>query len=161
VLQSTGSSSSATNGVPVALDSTLPTARASRLSLRQVVAQNDGTVVKNVVGTVKESHRAAFLGIEDGFPGIRVGGQLLPVTPAKLLPALDLMAKPLPQLRAGGHVLHPRICSDGLLLHPSWPEALHQDPPAVSPRGRVIRALDLKHGNLSSFILDAKGYACY
>src|SRR5215510_5443155 len=65
----------------------------------------------------------------------------------RIVGTLHLMAEPLRHLGAGGHLLHPRIGSDGLLIHPSWPEALHQDPPAVSTRGRVIRALDPKHSD--------------
>jgi len=140
----------------VVSDFALPAARASGPSLYQIVAQDHGAVVKDVVGTVEESHRASFLGVEDGFPGIWVRSQLLPVTSAKLLPALHLMVEPPPQLSAGGHVLHPRICSDGFLLHSSWPEALHQDPPAVSTRGRVIRALDSKHDRLNSFVIGVR-----
>src|SRR3989442_4459081 len=128
----------------------LPGAVASGLSLQQILAQDHGAVVKDVVGAVEERHRAAFFVVEDGFPGIGVRGQLLPVTPAKLLPALHPMVEPLPQLGAGGHLLHPRICSDGFLLHPSWPEALHQDPAAISALGNVIRALDPKHVGIPS-----------
>jgi hypothetical protein len=39
------------------------------------------------MGAVKESHRAAFFGVENGLPGTRVRVKLLPVSPAKLLPA--------------------------------------------------------------------------
>src|SRR5207244_11633586 len=82
--------------------------------------------------------------------------QLLLVTSPKPLPALHLMAEPLPQLGAGGHLLHPCICSDGFLLRPSWPEALHQDPPTVSTRRRVIRALDPKHDGFSAFVIGVR-----
>ena len=43
----------------------------------------------------------------------------------------------------------PPARGDGLLLHSARPEALHQDPPAVSAHGRFIRSLDPEHGRLS------------
>ncbi len=124
-------------------------------SFDQIVEQDHSTVVKDVVSAVEQGHRAAPFGFEDGRPRGRVGVELLSISSAEFLPALHPMAEPPPQLRAGGDLLHPRIRAQGLLLHASRPEALHQNPPAVSARGMVICALDPKHR-----VLPPIGYTC-
>jgi hypothetical protein len=101
--------------------------------------------MNDVVGAIEQGHRATSSGVKEWLPGTGVSVELLSVSPAKLLPSLGLMAEPLPELGAGSDLLQPRIGIESLLLHSSRPEALHQDPPAVSAGGRVIRALDPKH----------------
>jgi len=109
------------------------------------MAQDHGAVVFRVVGTVEKSHRAAAAGVEYGFPAARIRVQLVPVSPSKLLPALRSMVKPLAQLRAGRDFLHPRVCFEGVLLHATRPESLHQDSSPVCARRRLVSALDLDH----------------
>ena len=82
--------------MPVAL----PAAGSCSLALHQIVAQDHGAVVKDIVGAVEQGHRAASFGVKNGLPGTGVRVELLPVSPAKRLPALHLMVEPLPQLRA-------------------------------------------------------------
>jgi len=124
----------------------LPATKVSTPLLHQIVAQDHGTVVKDVVGAIEQGHRAALFGVEDGPQGGLVRFQLLPVSLAKLLPALHAMVEPLPELRAGCDLLHPCVGPERLLPHTPRPQALHQDAPAVSVRGKVIRAFDPKHG---------------
>jgi hypothetical protein len=120
--------------------------RKSRLPSSQVIAQDQGSVVKGVMGAIEQRHRAAPGGIENGIPRIRARVQFLPISPLKLFPAIYPMAEPLPELRARCNLLRPRIRHEILLLHASRPEAFHQDPPAISAPGRVICALDPNHG---------------
>jgi len=124
--------------------------RAFRLSVGQIVAQDYGAVVKGVVCAVQQGHGAAAAGLQDGCPAAMVRVQLVPVSAPKLIPAFCPMAEPLPELRAGCDLLHPRVRGEGFLLHASRPEALHEDSPAISARGRVVGALDLDHGVGSS-----------
>jgi hypothetical protein len=107
--------------------------------------QDHGAVVKDIVGAIEQGHGAASFDIEQWLPGAGVSVELLSVAPSKIVPPLDPMAEPLPQLSAGSDLLHPRIGIEGFLLHSSRPEALDQNSPAVSAGGRVIRALDPKH----------------
>ena len=130
--------------------SAFPAARRSGVSLRQVVTQHHGGVVKSVVGAVEQGHRAARAGVENGLPPARVGVELFAVSPLKLFPALQPMTEPLAELRRGCDLFHPGVERERFLLHATRPQALHQDSPAISPRGRFVYALDPDHGVGSS-----------
>src|ERR1051325_7803838 len=97
------------------------------------------------MGAVEQGHGTVACFVEDGLPGAGVCVQFIAVTLPKLLPALHPMVEPFPQLRAGGHFLDPRIGVETLLLHASRPETFHQDSPAITASGRLIRAFDPNH----------------
>src|SRR5581483_2214549 len=126
--------------------SALGASMGSPVAPRQVVAQDDSAVVKDIVRAVEQSHRASPFGVEDELPGAGVRVELFLISPAKFFPTLHLMTEPLPQLRAGGDLLHPRICRECFLLHASRPEPLHHDSPAISARRWLVRAFDPNHG---------------
>src|SRR5690349_4242791 len=102
------------------------------------------------MGAVEQGHLTAPCFVEDGFPGAGVRVQFIPVALPELLPALQPMVEPFPQLRAGGDFLDPRLGLETLLLHASRPETFHQDSPAISPSRRFICALDPNHNALPS-----------
>lgn len=60
-----------------------------------------------------QAHLAAARRLGQRAPGLRHGVQLRPVAPAKLPPALWVVAKPLAQLGAGGHILEPLLGKGG------------------------------------------------
>ena len=73
---------------------------ARRLSCGKIVAQDDGTVMLDIMSTIQQRHRATAAGIENGRPCIGVRRQLPFVPSAKFFPTLRTMAEPLPQRRA-------------------------------------------------------------
>src|SRR5688572_25640161 len=117
-------------------------------ALREIFAQDDRSIVERVASTVEQGHCPTGFDVEDGLPGIGICTQLAPVSTAKFAPSFHPVVEPLPQLRAWGNCLHPRDRRQSLLGHASRPQTLHQDPPTIPPRGRLIRALDLEHAAL-------------
>ena len=97
------------------------------------------------MGAVEQGHSSPLAGFEDELPSFGVDVQLLSISPPELVPTIDSVAKPPPKLRAGCDLLDPRIRLEVLLRHSTWPEALDQDSPTISARGRVVRALDSNH----------------
>ena len=80
------------------------------------------------MGAVEQGHSSPLAGFEDELPSF-----------------VDSVVKPPPKLRAGCDLLDPRIRLEVLLRHSTWPEALDQDSPTISARGRVVRAFDSNH----------------
>src|SRR5690348_320401 len=114
-------------------------------ALGQIVAKDDGTVVKSVMSAEEKRHRAALSGLQDRCPGtgVRVELRLVPVT--ELLPPLNPVTKPLPQLGARRDILQPRVGGERVLLHAPRPLPLDEDAATISTRWGLVRAFDLDH----------------
>jgi len=74
-----------------------------------------------------------------------VGLQLLPVAFPEFLPPGGIMAEPGPELIARRDLLQPFVDPGPVPGNTPGPEPIHQDPPAVASRRRVIDPLDHEH----------------
>jgi hypothetical protein len=84
-------------------------AATARLSLSEVVTQRHGAVVNGVVRAVEQGHGALARRVEDRLPTRRIRVELGLVPSLKLVPALDPMIEPFPELRSRCDFLHPHI----------------------------------------------------
>lgn len=94
---------------------------------------------------VEERYGTSPRRVEYRCPRVRLGVQLLDITPPEIRPTRHTMSEPSAQLRARRNFLHPRIRFKGLLRDPSRPEPLHQDAAPVAARSPFICAFDTYH----------------
>src|SRR4051812_10826615 len=93
---------------------TEPALGSSRESAAQDLAQDDGVVVLAVVGGVHEGERAFSRPTPECSQLPTTPAQLVDIAAAELVKTLRRMPEPLAQLRAGRHVLLPRVESGAL-----------------------------------------------
>jgi hypothetical protein len=114
-------------------------------TIRQIVAQDDCTVMKGIVSAVEQCDVSAFAGRNDRLPRNGVGAELSPIPAAKLRPSLHPMIKPLAQRRTRRCFLQPCISGEILFPHSARPEALNENSTAIAARRWVVRSFDLNH----------------
>ena len=71
---------------------------------------------------------------------VRIDLSAIPIT--EFLPAVGIMSEPLPQLGAGSNVFGPMIDSGVYFCHAAWPEAVDQNPRAVTFGASFVGAFE-------------------
>src|SRR5512135_497767 len=115
-------------------------ARCSRYSI-----EGDGAVVLLILGGAKERDRSLLEPLAQDRDHVALVLQFRPVPRAALGPLPRVMPEPPAHLPAGGDPLQPEVNRRLLLVQPSGPEPLHEDPQSDgSSYARLSRILALR-----------------
>src|SRR2546422_6288379 len=121
-------------------------AAASLLHLRfEVVPQRDRVIVLRIMSAVDQRYITLTRRFEQWLERGGIPVELGKIPAAKLLPLLRIVPEPAPQRVTGRRLFHPGPQRQGLFLHSTRPQALHQKAGAVVRCGRLIGAFQSNH----------------